>query len=57
MPLTEIKRPSTHTTSFCPDITPAIALTAAAAVLYAPVVGACVIGGLTYGLLKPNKAG
>ena len=53
---TEPRLPSTDTTSL-PDITPAIALTAAGVVLYAPLAAACVIGGLTYGLLQSNKAG
>ena len=37
------------------DFTPAIALGAAAVVLSAPAVGACVIGGLTYSLLQSSK--
>lgn len=54
---TEPRLPDTDCITAIPDLSSGIALTAAAAVLSAPAVGACLIGGLTYGLLKPNNAG
>ena len=39
------------------DLTPALALAAGVAVLAAPVVGAVLVGGLTYGLLQSDNAG
>ena len=56
-PFTERKLPDADCITALPDLSASIALTAAAVVLSAPVVGACVIGGLTYSLLQPNKAG
>ena len=53
---TSPRLPSTDFTTPFADFTPAIAIGAAAVVLSAPIVGACVIGGLTYGLLQSDKA-